>query len=79
MFTNHHQLRMLTVTTLTSLTILGGIARERLAGARERRRHPDDGYTTETVIVTALLVAAAITIIGIIVAKVLAKANSITM
>jgi hypothetical protein len=79
MFTNRQQLRMLAVTTLTSLTVLGVAVRERLTGARERHRHPDDGYTTETVIVTALLVAAAITIIGIIIAKVLAKANSITM
>src|SRR4051812_29088473 len=48
------------------------------AGA-EARRHPDDGYTSEAVIVTALLVAAAIAIIAIIVAKVTARANAIPM
>lgn len=43
------------------------------------RRHPDAGYATETVLVTALLVAAALLIIGILVTKVVDKANSITM
>ena len=42
------------------------------------RAEPDAGYTTETVIVTALLAALALTAVGIIVAKVVAKANSIT-
>jgi hypothetical protein len=39
----------------------------------------DDGYTTETAIVTALLAALAIAVIGIIVAKVTGKANSIDL
>jgi hypothetical protein len=43
------------------------------------RRHPDAGYTTETVLVTALLVVAAIAVIAIIVGKVIAKANGITL
>ncbi len=49
-------------------------------GARWRalRADPDAGYSTETVIVTALLAALALTAVGIIVAKVVAKANSIT-
>ncbi len=42
------------------------------------RADPDAGYSTEAVIVTALLAALALTAVGIIVAKVLAKANSIT-
>ena len=43
------------------------------------RRQPDAGYSTETVLVTALLVAAALVIIAIIVAKVTAKANGIQL
>jgi hypothetical protein len=43
------------------------------------RREPDAGYSTETVLVTALLVVAALAIIAIIVAKVTAKANGITL
>ena len=42
------------------------------------RAEPDAGYSTEAVIVTALLAALALTAVGIIVAKVIAKANSIT-
>jgi hypothetical protein len=42
------------------------------------RADPDAGYSTEAVIVTALLAALALTAVGIIVAKVIAKANSIT-
>ena len=45
---------------------------------RELRADPEAGYSTETVIVTALLAALALTAVGIIVAKVIAKANSIT-
>lgn len=36
-----------------------------------------DGYSTEAVVVTALLVALAIIAVGIITAKVISKANSI--
>jgi hypothetical protein len=49
------------------------------ARVEELRRHPEAGYTTETVLVTALLVVAALAIIAIIVAKVIAKANSINL
>ncbi len=42
------------------------------------RAEPEADYSTETVIVTALLAALALTAVGIIVAKVVAKANSIT-
>jgi hypothetical protein len=43
------------------------------------RREPEAGYSTETVLVTALLVVAALAIIAIIVAKVTAKATGITL
>ncbi|MCU1680225.1 MAG: hypothetical protein JWQ81_964 [Amycolatopsis sp.] len=43
------------------------------------RREPDAGYSTETVLVTALLVVAALAIIAIIIAKVTAKANGISL
>jgi hypothetical protein len=43
------------------------------------RRNSDAGYSTETVLVTALLVIAALAIIAIIVAKVTAKAKGITL
>jgi hypothetical protein len=44
----------------------------------QARAEPDAGYSTEAVIVIALLVAAAITVVGIITVKVIAKARSIT-
>ena len=43
------------------------------------RREPEAGYSTEAVLVTALLVVAALAIIAIIVAKVTAKANGINL
>lgn len=45
----------------------------------ELRRNPEAGYTTETVVVTALLIVAALTVVAIIIAKVTAKANGITL
>lgn len=39
----------------------------------------DGGYTTETVVVIALLVALAITVVGIIAAKVIAKAGALNL
>lgn len=39
----------------------------------------DDGTTTETVLIVALLALLAITVVGIIAAKVTAKANSINL
>ena len=44
---------------------------------RAVRATGDGGYSTETIIVTALLAALAIIAIGIIVAKVLATANNV--
>jgi hypothetical protein len=43
------------------------------------RREPEAGYSTETVLVTALLVVAALAVIAIIIAKITAKANGINM
>ena len=43
------------------------------------RAEPEAGYSTEAVIVTALLAALALTAVGIIVAKVTTKANSINL
>jgi hypothetical protein len=44
----------------------------------EVRAVSDAGYSTEAVVITALLVALAIAAVAIIATKVLAKANSIT-
>lgn len=43
------------------------------------RREPEAGYTTEFVLVVALLAFAVVLIVGIIVAKVVAKANGIDL
>jgi len=53
------------------------IARSR-AGL-ERLRHAQGGYSTEAVVVTALLAALAIAVIAIIVIKVTQKANGINL
>jgi hypothetical protein len=49
------------------------------AATAELKHHPDDGYTTETVVVIALLVSLALAAIAIITAKVLAKANALNL
>ena len=69
---------------LLSTTIRVHQARTRLIEyARDKtqqlRDEPDAGYTTEQVIVTALLAAAAIAIVAIVVAKITARANSINL
>jgi hypothetical protein len=58
------------------MTILVAEVRHRW---RLARQHPDAGYSTETVLVTALLVAAALVVLAIITAKVVAKAKSIDL
>jgi hypothetical protein len=58
------------------IRLAAAVLRARLAQAR---RDGDAGYTTETVVVIALLVALAIAAIAIITAKVLAKANSLNL
>jgi hypothetical protein len=58
------------------------ILRHLVSMLRERwetaRAEPDAGYSTEAVIVTALLAALALTAVGIIVAKVVSSANNIS-
>ncbi|MFI6350239.1 hypothetical protein [Streptomyces sp. NPDC050560] len=54
------------------------LIRSRL-GELRRRARSDAGYTTETIVVTALLSLLAITVVGIIVAKVTSKANSVDL
>jgi hypothetical protein len=51
------------------------LLRSRLQAVRER---PEAGYSTEFVIVTALVAAAAITVVGIIIAKVVTAAHGIS-
>ena len=46
--------------------------------AELRRQGSEDGYTTETLIITALLVAAAVVAGGIIVALIMRKANELS-
>jgi len=59
---------------LTVVTHLVGLLRSRLQALQAE---PEAGYTTETIVVTALLVALALVAVGIIATKVIAKANSI--
>ena len=61
---------------LPELLRAAAVLRARLAAVRRTR---DVGYTTETVVVTALLVALALAAIAIIVAKVIAKANGLNL
>ena len=60
---------------LTYLRHLLGVLHDRWQALRAE---PSAGYTTETVIVTALLAALALTAVGIIVAKVVSAANNIS-
>jgi hypothetical protein len=61
---------------LLYIRLAAAVLRGRLTQARRDR---EAGYTTETVVVIALLVALAIAAIAIITAKVLAKANSLNL
>jgi hypothetical protein len=51
----------------------------RIRAGLERLRHDERGYSTEAVVVTAVLVAAAIAVLAIIIAKVVEKANGISL
>ena len=66
---------MFTAITVRTMLAVAGIR----GRVNELRRNPDAGYNTEAVIVIALLAAAAITIVGIVIAKVTARANSINL
>lgn len=71
------QLRLLALATVTAVGLL---TRCRRPDSSSASRHPDHGsFTTEAVIVTALLASAAITIFAIIIAKITERANSITL
>jgi hypothetical protein len=61
------------------LTLLNILASEVHYRWRTVRDANDGGYSTETVVVTALLIALAITVLGIIAVKVVHKANSINL
>ncbi|MBA4867286.1 hypothetical protein H1V43_39660 [Streptomyces sp. PSKA54] len=60
---------------------LDSLARRMRAHLAEVRRKArgDAGYTTETIVVTALLVVLGMTVVGIVIAKVMAKANGIDL
>jgi cell division protein ZapA (FtsZ GTPase activity inhibitor) len=60
---------------LTILRYITSLLRQRIAAIKEE---PDAGYSTEAVVVIALLVAMAITAVGIITAKVLSTAHHIS-
>lgn len=53
------------------------IARIRVLG--RRLREEDDGYTTETIVVTALLVSLALAVLLVLATRVRAKAGSIDL
>ncbi|RBQ18096.1 hypothetical protein DP939_22310 [Spongiactinospora rosea] len=53
---------------------------ERVRRCREiARQRPDGGYTTETVVVVAILVAIAVAVGAVLMSKLLAKANSLDL
>ena len=60
------------------LTILRHLIRTLTGRWRSLRAEPEAGYSTEAVIVTALLAALALTAVGIIVAKVVSAAGNIS-
>jgi hypothetical protein len=63
----------------TQLDLLRFAATALRARLAQLRRETDAGYTTETVVVVALLVAMAIAAVALISAKVIAKANSLDL
>lgn len=65
---------------LPDLHPLVAVVLARIAESRRRmREEPEAGYSTETVVVTALLVVLALVVLGIIAVKVTEKANGITL
>jgi hypothetical protein len=70
----------MTVPETGLLRAIWALIRAHLAAAISELKHNGDaGYTTETVVVIALLVAMALAAIAIITAKVLAKANGLNL
>ena len=65
---------------LPELLVLKAVATLLRVRAAELRKRPSDaGYTTETVVVTALLIALAIAALAAIAAKVKAKASGLNL
>lgn len=60
-------------------THIDQLARQLKTRLRKVNEHPDAGYTSETVLTTALLVIGALLAIGIIAAKVQGAANDIDL
>ena len=60
-------------------TLWGPVRRSLRERWEALRRVPDAGYTTETVVVTAALVALAVLVLAILIAAVANKANSIVL
>jgi hypothetical protein len=60
------------------LTVLRHLIQSLAVRWQALRADPEAGYSTEAVIVTALLAALALTAVGIIVAKVVSAANNIS-
>lgn len=61
------------------LTLLTPIAEHLRSRWQQLREHPDAGYSTEAVLITALLVAVALAAVAVIAGKVMEKANSINL
>jgi hypothetical protein len=61
--------------SLAAIGRLIAVLRSRLAEVRD----DEAGYTTETILVTALLAACALAAVGYLVALIIAKAHSITL
>jgi hypothetical protein len=61
------------VPELAPIAMVIGVLRTRLAVVKER----EGGYTTETVVITALLAAAALAVVGAIIVKVTATGSKI--
>lgn len=70
------------------LPLICAMVSTRIAGLQDRindrindriSEHNDDGYATETVITMGLIAIGTITVIGILLAKIIAKANSIDL
>ncbi|HTZ44893.1 MAG TPA: hypothetical protein VMB79_13605 [Jatrophihabitans sp.] len=61
------------------LTLIAAAWAQLRANLTDLREHPDSGYSTETVVVTAILVALALAAIGdVIYNAVMGKANGIS-
>lgn len=60
------------------ITLLAQALRARSARVRRQARR-DDGYTTETIVVTALLATLALGVVAVIAAKVMGRANGIDL